>query len=297
MTDDQIKVLLKTKERTELEFKEARTDLPGNFFESVCAFLNRDGGTILLGVKNNGTVIGVDPVAAEKIIKDIVNLSNNPQKLDPPFILSPQLIRYDSFLILAVRVPSDSQVHHCNKVVYDRGHDGDFRVADPVRIAAMVNRKQNYYTELTVYPYLRISDFEPNILTKARALIRSMNPKHPWLPLNDEDLLIKAGFRRIDQLSGREGYTLAAGLMFGKEEVIQQIVPAYKIDALVRRENTDRYDDRLNIRVNQIDAYDLLMDFVAKHLSDPFYLEGTQRISLRDKIFREIVANLLVHRE
>jgi ATP-dependent DNA helicase RecG len=161
----------------------------------------------------------------------------------------------------------------------------------------MVNRKQNYYTELTVYPYLRISDFEPNILTKARALIRSMNPKHPWLPLNDEDLLIKAGFRRIDQLSGREGYTLAAGLMFGKEEVIQQIVPAYKIDALVRRENTDRYDDRLNIRVNLIDAYDLLMDFVAKHLSDPFYLEGTQRISLRDKIFREIVANLLVHRE
>ena len=39
------------------------------------------------------------------------------------------------------------------------------------------------------------------------------------------------------------------------------------------------------------------MDFVAKHLSDPFYLDGIQRVSLRDKIFREIVANLLVHRE
>jgi ATP-dependent DNA helicase RecG len=54
---------------------------------------------------------------------------------------------------------------------------------------------------------------------------------------------------------------------------------------------------RLNIRVNLIEAYDLLMDFVAKHLSDPFYLDGIQRVSLRDKIFREIVANLLVHRE
>jgi NAD(P)-dependent dehydrogenase (short-subunit alcohol dehydrogenase family) len=29
-------------------------------------------------------------------------------------------------------------------------------------------------------------------------------------------------------------------------------VPAYKIDALVRRQNLDRYDDRLNIRVNTI---------------------------------------------
>ena len=66
---------------------------------------------------------------------------------------------------------------------------------------------------------------------------------------------------------------------------------------MVRRENLDRYDDRLNIRVNLIEAYDLLMDFVAKHLSDPFYLDGIQRVSLRDKIFREIVANLLVHRE
>jgi len=56
---------------------------------------------------------------------------------------------------------------------------------------------------------------------------------------------------------------------------------------LVRRENLDRYDDRLNIRVNLIEAYDLLMDFVAKHLSDPFYLDGIQRVSLRDKIFNK----------
>jgi len=46
-----------------------------------------------------------------------------------------------------------------------------------------------------------------------------------------------------------------------------------------------------------IDAYDQLMDFVAKHLSDPFYLEGTQRKSLRGAIFREIIVNMIVHRE
>ena len=39
------------------------------------------------------------------------------------------------------------------------------------------------------------------------------------------------------------------------------------------------------------------MDFVAKHLSDPFYLEGTQRKSLRGAIFREIIVNMIVHRE
>jgi ATP-dependent DNA helicase RecG len=36
--------------------------------------------------------------------------------------------------------------------------------------------------------------------------------------------------------------------------------------AIVRIQNTDRYDDRDDIRVNLIDSYDRLMGFVAKHL-------------------------------
>jgi len=39
------------------------------------------------------------------------------------------------------------------------------------------------------------------------------------------------------------------------------------------------------------------MNFVEKHLPDKFYLQGIQRISLRDKIFRKIIANMLIHRE
>lgn len=39
------------------------------------------------------------------------------------------------------------------------------------------------------------------------------------------------------------------------------------------------------------------MAFVHKHLPDPFYLEGTTSISIRDAIFREIASNILIHRE
>ncbi|WP_456324956.1 Fic family protein [Desulfonauticus submarinus] len=39
------------------------------------------------------------------------------------------------------------------------------------------------------------------------------------------------------------------------------------------------------------------MDFVKKHLPDPFYQEEDKRISLRNKIFRETVVNILIHRE
>lgn len=110
-------------------------------------------------------------------------------------------------------------------------------------------------------------------------------------------MLEVAGLWRRDFATGQEGYTLAAALLLGKDEVIRQILSHYKIDALVRIHNTNRYDGREYIETNLIEAYEQLMAFVAKHLPDKFYMEGDQRVSLRTKIFREIVANLIVHRE
>ena len=90
MSIERVKRLLKEKENIRLEFKEARSTLPGNLFETICAMLNREGGDILLGVKDDGAIVGVEETAVEVMVKNLVNLSNNPQKLDPPFILFPQ---------------------------------------------------------------------------------------------------------------------------------------------------------------------------------------------------------------
>jgi ATP-dependent DNA helicase RecG len=43
MTPETLQILLRRRERTTVEFKEARRDLPRSFFETVCAFLNREG--------------------------------------------------------------------------------------------------------------------------------------------------------------------------------------------------------------------------------------------------------------
>ena len=37
-----------------VEFKTAKSKINRDLYETVCAFLNRDGGEILLGVKDNG---------------------------------------------------------------------------------------------------------------------------------------------------------------------------------------------------------------------------------------------------
>ena len=261
-----VNILLFQRENIRLEFKEARTALPGNLFESICAMLNRDGGDILLGVADEGTILGIDPSVVESLVTNVVNLSNNPQKLDPPFILFPIKLQIQGKEILHIQIPSSSQLHRTAGVVFDRSNDGDFRVTIPAQIADLYNKKHSYFTENAFYPYLKFSNFKSELFPKIRNLIRSNNPNHPWLALADEQMLEKAGLWKQNFQSGQSGYTLAAALLLGKDEVIQQILPHYKIDALVRIKDVLRYDDRLYIQTNLIEAYEQLMDFVAKHL-------------------------------
>lgn len=83
----------------------------------------------------------------------------------------------------------------------------------------------------------------------------------------------------------------------GRDDVIKNVCPTYRTDALLRKINIDRYDDRLIIETNLVESYEHLMLFAEKHLWDKFYLEGDARISLRNAIFREILVNTLIHRE
>jgi ATP-dependent DNA helicase RecG len=280
-----------------IEFKTAKNKLPGTLFETICAFLNRNGGIILLGVTDDKHIEGVNPALADQMIKELVNLSNNPQKLIPSFLLEATKVNYEDKILIHIFVPASSQVHRCKNKVFDRSADGDFEIQTDDQIKQLYIRKNAYYSENTVYPYLLQTDFVSGIVDRARRMIKNNRANHPWNELSDEDFFNASGLYRRDIISGKEGFTLAALLLFGKDEVIQGAIPHYKIDALVRKVDLDRYDDRENIRCNLIEAYDRLMAFIVKHLPDKFYLEGDLRISLREKIFREIIANILIHRE
>ena len=297
MHTDVINNILRKGEGLTIEFKKASKELPRNLFETVCAFLNRQGGTMLLGVSDEGKVLGVDENKVDQLCKNFANLSNNPSKLSPVFLLQPTIVELDGKKIIHVFVPSSSQVHKTNSKYYDRSVDGDFVVTTHAKISELYARKSAIYSENTIYPYLHESDFEDNILDKARKLIKIQRPNHPWNELNNQEFFKVAGLYRKDVNTGEEGFTMTALLLFGKEHVITSVIPHYKTDALLRVKDTDRYDDRITIRCNLIDAYDQLMQFIQKHLPDKFYLENNQRISLRDTIFREVIANTLIHRE
>ncbi len=78
MNEHQLLELTRKGEGLDLEFKTCRDQISRDVYETVCAFLNRNGGTILLGVQDSGEVAGINANVISQIKKDFVTAINKP---------------------------------------------------------------------------------------------------------------------------------------------------------------------------------------------------------------------------
>ena len=299
MTPEHIRKLLTNGEGLTVEFKKCVNELSKSVWETVCSFANRYGGHLLLGVEDDGTLIGVNPKAAPGIKKNFVSTLNNPQKTSPSLFLNLEEIELDGKLLLHAYIPVSSQIQSCAGRIYDRNEDGDFDITNSSDLVAHLSiRKSSQFTEREVFPYAKEKHL---LLDKLMPLVRNMAigraPKHPWKNMSDLDILKSAGLYEEDVKTGKRGFNRAAILLFGRDEIIQQVAPGYVTDCLLRVKNTDRYDDRERVETNLIESFDALMAFIAKHTNDPFFLIDNLNVSVRSHIAKEIVSNILVHRE
>lgn len=300
MTIEDVRNIIIQGEGVAVEFKDSRGGLPNSFYESSVSLSNTDGGIILLGVDDDGVIIGLTVEECKRMQKDLVTALNTPKCVWPSIYVQPFIITLPEGSIVICQVPVSSQVHQYKNDIFIREEDTDIIITNnQQKIGELYLRKRNCFTETTIYPHLTMNDLDGGLFDKARSLIRGYRSDHPWLMLSNEELLQSSSLRQKDFKTGMEGLTLAAALVFGKDTTIQAILPAYKVEAMVRIQNTDRWDDRIMppIRTNLIDTYLELKSFINKHLPEKFYMEADQRVDLRDKIFREVVANCIVHRE
>jgi ATP-dependent DNA helicase RecG len=296
---DKIKQILRDGEGLTVEFKRCGSELANSVYETVSAFSNRYGGHILLGVEDGGNISGANPRAVANMKRNFANSLNNPQRFEPTLFLALEEAVINDKTVLWCFVPPSSQVVMFGGRIYDRAEDGDMDITrNSEMVAQLHRRKAADYSERKIFPYAKNGDFDfARLMPKVRRLAANRLPDHPWADMTDEEILRSAGLYQKDRETGKSGYNLAAVLLFGRDEVIRSCTANYVTDALCRRENADRYDDRLMVRTNLIDAYGQLIEFIGKHTLDKFFLEGGQSVSIRSKIARELVSNILVHRE
>lgn len=284
-------------EGNSIEFKKSTNDITKDVYDTVCSFSNRDGGHILLGVKDNGEILGVDEDAIPKMKKDFVTAINNANKLNPPLYLQIEEYDVDGKRVLYIYVPVSSQVCRHHGRIFDRNNDSDIDITDNTDLVYQLYARKSGSYFVNKVTRFGIEDLRSDLIERARKMTSARVANHPWKSMTDEELLRSAGLILKDDVTQVEGITIAAILLFGKDSTIMSVLPQHKTDAIFRVDNVDRYDDRDVIITNLLETYDRLVEFGHKHLSDPFVQEGMHSVSARDKILREIFSNSLAHRD
>lgn len=252
-----VRELLKIIEEGEgnsIEFKKSTNDITKDVYDTVCSFSNRDGGHILLGVKDNGEILGVDEAAIPKIKKDFVTAINNANKLNPPLYLHIGECDVDGKKVLYIYVPVSSQVCRHHGRIFDRNNDSDIDITDNTDLVYQLYARKSGSYFVNKVTRFGIEDLRPDLIERARKMTSARVANHPWKSMTDEELLRSAGLILKDDVTQVEGITIAAILLFGKDSTIMSVLPQHKTDAIFRVENVDRYDDRDVIITNLLET-------------------------------------------
>ena len=197
MNEEKLRKLLEQGEGFTVEYKECVANLNDSVFETVASFSNRYGGYILLGVKEvngKGEVIGVSRSGAGALKKNFINTLNNPNKMVPSLGLTLEEFEIDGKLILWVYVPISSQVEFCNKKVFDRNNEADLDITHSVDLVAnLFRRKSATYHERKIFPYATTDHLRMDLLPLVRKLAAFKQQDHPWIQMDDMQLLRSAG--------------------------------------------------------------------------------------------------------
>lgn len=299
-----------------LEFKRGEGGLPKNLWETYSSFGNTDGGIIVVGVENDGTVVGL--ANAEELRRDFVNLLSNGTKCSVVLCREGdiEIVELAGKQVLGIRVHearlSEKPVFLDGKVgkCYIRRMEGDAQ-CDAAELERMLRDRdvltKTYEADAKIIAGSGPEDLDPQTIMLYRGALRETRENHPWSVLSDEELLIKIGAYRTDRNTGERGLTLAGLLMFGRTETIKELHPLFKIDYFEYDGSEQvgvqsRWADRITAdgtwEANLYRFFLRVLPRLTADLKRPFQLgKGERRRddSVAHDAVREALANAIIH--
>lgn len=303
------------KEDIHTEYKEVTKDvLPKSIWETVSAFANTDGGSILLGIKElkhplRYVAVGVnDPY---KLKQDFLNTQSS-DKLSMPATTEQDIDIYkvNDKTVLSIYVPKISYKNRPLYIGYDirnayvRENDSDRKINDNELRAFLRETDSDVDNELL--PNFDLNDLR---LADLQAYRNKLNDESNDLYSEGDttQFLQTIGLMKKDrsQPNGKYLLTKAALLLFGKYNSITQIFPSFMLDLVIKPNKTIAdYTDRVytssepNHPNNIFSFYNAATAKIDSITKNSFKLQGDTRIDMGDslkRVQREAVVNALVH--
>lgn len=289
------------------EVKEAVVDLPKSLLETISAFSNRNGGTIVLGLSEKNGFKPAKGFDAEATYSKMQVIGDH---LTPIVRMEIEKVVFEGAVLIVARVPElDRHLKPCYITArgrYDgsfiRSGDGD-RHLRPYEIDRLLEtqRQPKFDTEAVVGS--TVDDLNPVILQSIISRARQLFPR-VFGTLSDETILIQLGVlkKMEDVVHPTLAGLLAAGIFpqkyFPRLEVVFTVFPG----------TTKTPDPKTGVRYLDSKELigpipDILMETLAlvqQRMSTGAVVEGGLRRDIPDYpivAVREAIANALQHRD
>jgi len=294
----EFKTLLASGETLTVEFKSDVKGLPDrDLVTAVVAMANTEGGLVLLGVEDDGTVTGVHPHHQDTagLAALIANRTN------PSAAVRVEVVDWNKKKFLSIQVPkargivstSDGLLLRRRLMVSGKPEAVPFYPHEFIQRQSAMG-----LVDPSAIPLESLTDDDLNPLERQRVreAIRRYGGDMSLLPLADEELDGALGL--ITTVDGIRRPTLAGLLLMGREEILRQHVPAHEV-AFQVLEGTD-------VQVNEFFRKPLLQTFEAVEMlfkarvKEQEIQVGLFRVPIPNydrRAFREGFINALVHRD
>ena len=287
-------------ETISVEFKRGRRNSLNDdvIVEAVTCLANGSGGTLLLGVEDDGTISGLDArhgasTQPHLLQAMIVN------RTEPPVATLVEIVDVNGVDVGVVVVPrAESPVGTAGGKYIRRRLDGNGRPeCAPYPLHEMLSAGlSSHGRDYAATPArgASMADLDPAEFERFRALCASSQGDGVLASAENRDIL--RALRLLD--FGSDELTLGAIMLFGSEDALNRFVPTAEI--IFTEFQAGQIVASETIRAPLLRAAARLYELVAVRNTEQEVFFGLHRVGIRrvpETVIRETVANALVHRD
>jgi ATP-dependent DNA helicase RecG len=293
MDIEKLKRLVSKGESETLEFKKS-IGLLKAIFQTVTAFLNHKGGTVLVGILDNGKIIGqeVTESTRQKIVRELA-------KIEPPAQVNIKYTPVDrNKQVITINVTAGKHAPYTyDGRAYHRDIDATNRMPQHLYEQKLVARGQlNHSWESFLSNQYGINDLDQEVIYETVADgVRERRIPASAMKDSIEDILLRFQLTQGAQIKN------AALVLFAKDHVY---LPQCQMK-MARFQGKDKLGDFIDNQQVSGNAFNLLSaadDFLRRHLpiSSTFKTDQLKRVdqsALPVMAVREALVNALCHRD
>ena len=263
-----------------------RLGVPRELSKDLVCFANTDGGQLIIGVRDDRTLVGVDD--PDRVSRMVDNVAFN--NCQPPLTVVQEVFEEAGKKIVVVNIPKGAQRPYCTNagLYYVRTSSG-CRQASREELLRMFQATESLYYDETPLPRLSISDLDMYAIERFLEETEQAD-----MDVDRERLL------RSWRLILGEHPTLAGIVLFGRNP--QRELPFAQINA-ARIPGTDIANDpldRKDLTGQLLTVIDDTTRFLRLHLKIPHTIKGFEpeaHPELPEAALREAIVNAVAHRD